>query len=116
MTPEIPGQRNPEPAPEKPRYTSKGLPVVSPATVDAMKHAFENSDDWNTYLYEVKKRLIKENPVLAFYIRQEVTLAHPAMSEKLLDVVAGTLAVLERQAEANNLADKFNPPNPPSKK
>lgn len=116
MTPEIPHQRQPEPAPKKSRYTSKGLPVVSADTVEAMRHGFEKSEDWTTHLYEVKRRLIKENPVLAFYIREQVTLAHPAMAEKLLDAVASTLAVLEHQAEANKLADKFNPPNPPFKK
>lgn len=117
MTPEIPEQRSSfEPEPEKPKMTSKGLPVVTEATVLAIMSAHEESENWTTHLYEVKRRLIKENPVLAAYVREEVTHNHPVIAEKILDSIASTLAVLEHQAESNKMIEKFKPPEPPINK
>lgn len=91
------------------KTTSRGLPVVSDATLQALRSRYGGrrrgeATDWGSHLEEVKQRMIEENPNLVKFIEGQVGAMFPiADHNKVFEVLVAMYAVLEWQAEANTL-------------
>ena len=105
----------------QPKETSQGLPVVSETTVRAVESQFTSGGEgrrWGEHLETVKARLIKENPHLVEFMEKQVGKFPQELHTPMFEVVVGTIALLEHQANANRTAKLFGgseQPKPPSK-
>jgi len=93
---------------EKPTATSKGLPVISRDTVASILQTYTSHENWGEHLTEVQRRLIEENPILVEFIESQVGKFPEPLHLAMFEVVVGTIAVLEHQAEANKLSTYLN--------
>jgi hypothetical protein len=92
---------------KQPKETSKGLPVVSSETVSSMWQNYTTRENWGNHLTEVQQRLIKENPELVKFMESQVGKYPAEIHIALFEVLVGTIAVLEHQAEVNKLSLTF---------
>jgi hypothetical protein len=86
------------------KLTSSGLPVVTEATVRAITSQFTTGGEgrsWGSHLEDVRKRLIIENPHLVKFINKQVDRYPQETRASIIEVVVGTIALLEHQANAN---------------
>lgn len=92
-----------------PGITSKGLPVVSQETIDALFSRYDgrkNRDGTSEYgqlLQETKQRLIEENPALADFLKRQAGKYPEEYHLPMFEVLIAMYLVLELQGEANIL-------------
>lgn len=96
-------------SPRRPRTTAKGLPIVEPNTIKALWQNYTTRESWGTHLEDVKQRLLDENPALVKFLESQVGKFPERLHVSMFEIAIGTVAVLESQAEANKLAEQFNP-------
>ena len=89
-----------------PRTTSRGLPVVSRETVEAITSRYlgrrqGESTDWGVFLMGVKERLLAENPQLVAFIEAQVGGFPQGLHRPIFDVLVRMYGLLEHQAYAN---------------
>ena len=96
----------------EPKYTSKGLPIISQETLEAMVGRYTGRKSgqvthWGTYLSEVQQRLAREDPVLVKFLEIQVGKFPRELHTPLFEVLVGLYAALESQTEANRLNREF---------
>ena len=104
----------------QPKETSQGLPVVSQTSVSAVESQFTRGGEghkWDEHLESVKARLLNENPHLVEFMEKQVGKFPQELHTPMFEVIVGTIAVLEHQANANRTAKLFGgSEQPPIKK
>lgn len=94
----------------QPKETSQGLPVVSETTLKAVMSQFASGGKgrrWGEHLETVKEGLIKENPNLVEFIEKQVGRYPAELHTPMFEVIVGTVALLEHQANANKTMRLF---------
>ncbi len=94
----------------EPQYTSKGLPKISQVTRDALFGRYSgreqpNNTDYGNFLTGVQRRLVTEDPVLKEFIESQIGKYPRELHQPMFEIVVGVYGILERQAEANKMAD-----------
>ena len=92
------------------KYTTRGMPVVSQFTLDSILGRYagrKNSEgaDWGSYLTEVQRRIIEEDPVLTKFLEMQVGKFPRELHNSMFELLLGLYAVLETQTEINKLEE-----------
>jgi len=92
----------------EPKQTSKGMPVISQETIDAVVGRYsgrtgKEGTDWGLHLTEIQKRIIREDPNLVKYIEIIVGKYPQHLHNDMLEVAVSLYAILEWQADCNRL-------------
>jgi hypothetical protein len=91
-----------------PKETSKGLPVVSSSTTRSIWENYTTRESWGEHLTEVQQRLVDENPELVAFMESQVGRFPSQLHIPIFEVLVGTIAFLEHQAEANRFSSMFD--------
>lgn len=91
--------------------TSKGMPKITEETVKTIFDSHtKGTENWGQHLEDVKTRLIEEQPNLTKFIEGQVGKYPPELHQALFEIAMATYAVLEQQANSNQMSSSFTLP------
>lgn len=87
------------------------LPIVTEVTLmNIIESDRKGSDDWGKKVQRTGQQLLADNPQLVKFIDSQLAKYPEIIHDQIADVLLAVIAVLEQQASADELSNKFQLP------